>query len=291
MKWIVGLDLRASSRGALHFASWVAAKPGGPAVVPIHVLEEEHLQYVLRYRHLDEITAGARAAAERAVVTEGLAGRMDDVRIVQALRADEALSRACADERAEALVVGRIAKRTRHPLVRLGRVARRLVRNLPVPVVVVPPDLLEGGIGPGPVVGLSALDDDSVQACRFARELATLLERELQVVHVLPDPAAAAAYGLPAGKVEQLRAEARERARADLSRWLGEAAIPTARPVVRVGDCVDEALEHAREHRPPMLVVGARQLPTVQRMFAPSVGRELAASAPIAVAVVPPVAR
>lgn len=291
MKWLVGLDLRAASRGALNFAAWVASRAKDQSVVPIHVLEEEHLRYVLRYRHLDEVTREARAAAEAAIASEGAAGRVGEVRIVQGLRADETLAEACASEGAAVLVVGRLAKKEGRPLVRLGRVARRLVRRLPVPLVVVPPDLREGDLGPGPVVALTSLGDDAVRACRFGRELATLLGRELHVLHVAPDPAAAAAYGLPVERVEHLRAEARERSRAETSVWLAEAGLAADRIAVRLGDRVDQALAHASELGALALVVGARPLPTSSRLFLPSVGRELAASAPLAVAIVPPAAR
>lgn len=291
MKWVVGLDLRASSRGALNFAAWVASRAEGQSVLPVHVLEEEHLHYVLRYRHLDAVMADARAAADAAVSSEGAGGRVGGVRVVQGLRADEVLAEACLAEGAAALVVGRLAKTTGRPLVRLGRVARRLVRRLPVPIVVVPPDLREADIGAGPVVALTSLDDDCVRSCRFARELADLLRRELHVVHVHRDPADAAPYGLPASAVEQLRAERGEQAGLELSRWLAGAAVAADRPAIRMGDCVEQALEHARAHRAVALVVGARQIPTPQRMFAPSVGRELAASAPLAVAIVPPLPR
>jgi nucleotide-binding universal stress UspA family protein len=291
MKWLVGLDLRASSRGALHFAAWVASRARDQSVTPIHVLEEEHLHYVLRYRHLDEVMREARAAAEDAIVSEGAASRVGDVRIVQGLQADETLAEACVAEGAAALVVGRLAKTKGRPIVRLGRVARRLIRKLPVPLVVVPPDLREEDIGPGPVVALTSLEDDSVRACRFGRELATLLGRELHVLHVVPDPAAAASYGIPAEQIEHICAEVRERSRVETVAWLAKAGVAADGTTVRLGDRVEQALVYASELRAVALVVGARQLPTAARTFLPSVGRELAASAPLAVAIVPPVAR
>src|SRR5690606_31904612 len=77
-------------------------------------------------------------------------------------------------------------RRDDHPWVRLGRVARKMLRRLPVPVVVVPPDLEKDAIGDGPVLCTIDTDAHSLAAVRFARELARAVGRELELAHALP---------------------------------------------------------------------------------------------------------
>jgi nucleotide-binding universal stress UspA family protein len=208
------------------------------------------------------------------------------VRIVQGRSADEALTDAVAAESAGAVIVGRIAKRGSHPLVRLGRVARRLVRHLPAPLVIAPPDLVE--VGSGPVVALASLDRDSLQSCRFARDLSRLVSRPLAVLHVVSDPAQAAPYGLPGPAIDLYRGEALATARAGLAGWLVAAEVEAALTDVRIGDVVEQALAFSEEHQAALIVTGARRCHSVQRLYAPSVGRELAAAAPRPVAIVAP---
>jgi nucleotide-binding universal stress UspA family protein len=285
VKWIIGLDLREQSGGALWFADWLARAGTAERFVPVHVLERGHLLLLLRHRHLDEVLADTRAAAERAIAAQGCATRFPDVRIVQADRAEEALARASGAESADALIIGRIAKRGSHPLVRLGRVARRLVRHLPAVVVITPPDLVD--VGSGRVVALTSLDDDSLRACRFARDLSLVTSRTLAVLHVMPDPADALAYGLPNAAVDKYRLEARAAARTKLADWLMAAEVEAALTDVLVGDVVEQALAFSDEHDAAMIVTGATRRHSAQRIYAPSVGRELAAAAARPVAIVP----
>ena len=56
------------------------------------------------------------------------------------------------------------------------------------------------------------------------------------------------------------------------------------------GRIADSALAFARVHGSPLLVAGSQRLSTLERTLVPSVGSELAASAPVPVAVVPPTA-
>ena len=154
MKLVIGLDLRPYSQGALHFARWlsVASRRRDEAFLGIHVLEQDHLAAVLRYHHMDEVRDGAVASARAALQATGAEAIVGAPRIVVGRVADEELAEAARAEGATALVVGRMAKRGESPVVRLGRVARRLVRSLPLPVVVVPPDPPAPQIGDGPIV-------------------------------------------------------------------------------------------------------------------------------------------
>jgi nucleotide-binding universal stress UspA family protein len=286
MKWILGVDLRARCGGALRFGAWLSSVAPGEALVPVHALEEEHLLLLLRFQHLDEVLAETRAAAERAIAGAGCAGRVPEPRIVQGRRAEEVLAHAAEAESAGAIVVGRIARRGAHPMVRLGRVARRLVRHLPAPVVLVPPDLEQ--LGRGPVVALVSLEPDSLRACRFARDLARAVSRPLAVLHAVPDPADAGPYGLPGAAVAQLRADTVLAARERLDGWLAAADVVAETAEVRVGDPAEQALALGVERDAAVAVTGATRRHAAQRLYAPSVGRALACAAPWPVAIVPP---
>ena len=208
MTWVIGIDLRPGSYGALQFATWMVAnavRRGAPASFPVHVLEEEHLRTMLRYHHLDEVVAGAREEAQRTLERHGRSRWIHDLQIVQALRAEESLDFARASAGAEAIIVGRAAGRSERRVVRLGRVARRLLRALPAPVVVVPPDLEAREVGPGPVVALTSLADDALDAVRFATVVARHMGRKLALVHVVRDPAEAGLPFMPATSLESVR--------------------------------------------------------------------------------------
>ena len=54
------------------------------------------------------------------------------------------------------------------------------------------------------------------------------------------------------------------------------------------GDVYRSALAFVEERRAPLVTVGARQLAGLDRLFAPSLGRGLAAHAPVPALIVPP---
>jgi nucleotide-binding universal stress UspA family protein len=289
MKLVIGLDLRPYSQGALHFARWlsVASKRGGEAFVGIHVLEQDHLAAVLRYHHLDEVRDGAVASARAALKATGAEGIVGEPRIVIGTDADEDLTEAVRAEGATALLVGRMAKRGENPVVRLGRVARRLVRGLQVPVIVVPPDLTAQRIGDGPVVALTSMEDDSVAAARFAADLAARLGRKLELLHVMRDLTEFAPYGIVGEKSERGLAEERRAREAALAEWATRHGLTPDASLVLTGEVIDAAIRRAVEVGAPVIVAGARRMPTAQRILLPTVGKELAAASPTAVAIVP----
>jgi nucleotide-binding universal stress UspA family protein len=281
MRWIVGLDLRPGSEGPVRFARWLldARRPGASRTVYVHVLEEEHLRYALRQHHLDEVTGAAREAAERLLASAGATG---EIRIVQGLEADEALEEARASAGADGVVVGRAAGRQGAAIVRLGRVARRMLRRLASPVAVVPPDFRGEEVGAGPVVALSSLEDDALGACRLAATLAAELGRPLAVCHV------ARAEALPYLPAAAIDLEARRAAgEADLAKWLRTNGLGADLAVGLVGSPVDRALDWARGANAAFLVAGSRHLSAAARIVQASTGSALAATAPTPVLVVP----
>ncbi len=290
MKWIVGLDLRPRSHGALQFARWLSGQGGAgqDRLVVLHVLEDEHLRVVLRTHHLDEVVKAAKAAARGMLAGEGLSGLEGEPRVVPGLWADEALAEACTAENGDAVVVGRAAARESHRLVRLGRVARGLLHHLACPVVVVPPDAEAKDLGPGPIVALTSLAADSVEACRFAGRLARHLGRKLAVAHVAPLLDVHGLPYLPAESLERLSRDRLAEAEDHLKRWLAEHGLRCHATAVLPGQLLERVVAYAEEQRSPLLVAGSRRLSGLERVLHLSAGAELAATAPLPVAVVPP---
>jgi len=289
MKWIVGLDLRPLSQGALHFARWLATvsrAADGEQLVGVHVLEEEHLRVVLCYHHLDEVVESARAGVARLLEQAGASAYIRDLQVIQGLTADEALDAARASFQADAILVGRAARREGHQLVRLGRVARHLLQRATSPVLVVPPDLGLGDVGSGPMVALTRLGDESIEPCRLAARMAKRLGLGLALLHVVPLPEELGAH-LPAGTAERMRRDLLDEGQESLATWAAAQGLGQARSTVRQGPVVEEAAAFAAEQASPLLVAGSRPHGALERVFARSVGIELAATATRPVAVVP----
>ena len=292
-RWIVGLDLRPTGQGALRFARWLAgtAREERLSFVGVHVLEQDMLQAALRYHHLDELVAGAREEAEMLLRNAGATDVLAELRVVQGLRADETLEAAREEHQAEGLVVGRQAPREGHHLLRLGRVARHLLRSLGGPVVVVPPDWDPAAASPtGPVVCATNVGDGSVAAARFAAEQARRLGRELVLVYAVPVPEDYGVNYIPSATREKIAHETREAGERELAAWIAGLGLTQARAVVRPGHVTEQVLRHARESQAALLVTGSRRLSTLERMLLTSVGSELAATSPVPVVVVPPAA-
>jgi nucleotide-binding universal stress UspA family protein len=291
MKWIVGLDLRPSSQGAIAFASWLskhAHSAEQEVFVGVHVLEEDHLHAVLRYHHLAEVVAGARKDCDRVLADGGVAQVFAEPQVVQGRSAERSLEAARVYHHADGLIVGRQAGSDELALVRLGRVARRVLRSLEAPVVVVPPDLTEQSIGEGPVVALTNLSDDGVQACRVAAMFAARLGRDLILLHVLPLPDAYGAQYLPAESLARLRADHEASGRAAMATWAQAHGFSPEVLRLEQGLVTDRALAFAKDQGACLLVTGSRRLGVLDRVLLTSHGSELAGSAAMPVMVVPP---
>jgi nucleotide-binding universal stress UspA family protein len=162
------------------------------------------------------------------------------------------------------------------------------VRSAVAPVLVVPPDLDVRELGQGPVVALTSLSADSVDACRFAASMAERLGRGLALLHVVALPEDYGAPYLPLVSLEDLRRELRERAEKDLTSWIAANGLrPDVRSVME-GRVLEGALAFAAQQRSPLLVCGARRASLLERTLIASTGSELAAMAPLPVAIVPP---
>ena len=291
MKWILAIDLHGTCAGAVRFASWLRKAVRGAEqeeFVAIQVLEERHLLAVLRYHHLSEVTAGARSAAQALIETEGASDAIRELAVVQGTEANETLAAARRTHGAGGIIIGRAAPTQSHAIVRLGRVARRLLRSSAAPVVVVPPDWQAARRRDGPIVTLTNTDADSIEACGFGAAMAERLGCDFKLLHVASIPEDFGAQHIPFISIEKLRQDYRADAEQGLSQWIAAQGLERSRGVVVQGRVVESAIDFAEAQRSPILVCGSRRLSAVERTLLASTGAELAALAPVPVAIVPP---
>jgi nucleotide-binding universal stress UspA family protein len=291
MKWIVGLDLRRSSQGAIKFAAWLgrtSTAQGGEHIVGIHVLEEAYLRAALRYHHLAELIAGASEAAQEVVARAGAEDRIAEIHVVQGGTAERSLEAARIYHHADAMIIGRYAKREGHSLLRLGRVARRIVRRLAMPVIVVPPDHDPSTASDGPIVASVDLGDEADEAVSFAAQLAQRLQRPLLLAHVASGPEDYGAHYIPQASLDRMTREHQRDGEDALEQWATTHGYGDAERVVVQGGVVDQLVDLAVQRNACMLVAGSRLLSTLERVLLTSVGSELAATAPCPVAIAPP---
>lgn len=287
-KWIVGLDLGARSVGAIRFAKWLAEN-GGDQLVAVHVLEEAHLQAALRYHHLSEVESAAVAGAKAAITAAGADGNFQFIDVLEGRTAEESLAAAAAYRRADGIVIGRNAPRDGVSLVRLGRVARKMLRKLPTSVAVVPPDFDPAASGGGPVLLACSLDDDMATATAFARGFAERFGRAIELVYVVASPDDHAAQYVPSATLAKLRIDAATESEAQLAEWAKANDLESAARVVKLGRMVEQIAGHARARDAAVIVTGSRRLSGFERLLLASAGSELAAHATCPVIVVPPV--
>jgi nucleotide-binding universal stress UspA family protein len=284
MRYVVGVDTRERSRGAVEFAGWLERRTSGRAAtefVAVQVLDQ-HVRIDVRDDLADEAIATAERRLALALQGADAAEQFAATRVVIADRPELGLASAFASENADVLIVGRIAPSTGAVLPRLGQVARRIVRGLGHPVIVVPPDLTQGWIDSRAVVVATDLRDDAIAAVRFAGRLAAETGLELVVVHVAPG--AAVAFDS-----QQAVLHPRDEAPppADVERWMTRHGLEHARVRVVRGDVVTALVDVARQEHAALVVVGSRRLSRVEHIFTSSVGTDLARSCDRAVAIVP----
>lgn len=238
---------------------------------------------MLRYHHLDDVVEAERSRVSREIAD--VFGRQDIVpEMVQAITVGDGLEAERARHRATGVIVARAAPTKSRGMFRLGVVARRLLRRLTSPVIVVPPDLTASRIGDGPVVALSSLEADSVDACRLARSIADGAHRDLSVVHVEDELRGGSARAAPTLREVSAGPFAhRERA---LARWVARHGVWPDVATVIDGALPAAAVAFAEARRAPLVVVGAHWSTGVRGALAPKPWRSLAAHARQAVLVV-----
>lgn len=271
--WIVGVDLGGRSRGALVFGHWLG--DGSDCVTGMYVLEAWARSYVG-----SDVVSTVHHAVFTTACELGISPPAR-VRVVEAEHVEEALAQAAQD--GAGLVLGRAARAGEASLVHLGRVARRLLRILPGPVVVVPPDL--AAVAPGPILVATNLDLSTSAALPFARALAARHDRPLELVHIgelhndlVDEPSWLAA-----------REEYRSEVECAVNVWMHDHHLDPMPCHIAYGDPVVKIVEIAAARQAALVVVGSRRLGAGARMFVSSAASRLAGLATCPVAVVPPV--
>lgn len=287
MRWILGIDTRDRSQGALRFATWLRAHIDG-ADYETHglcVLEHDEMMVLLRRRHLDEVLEQANATMHRAIEAAEAGPTLTQATVVRATTAEHHLAQAARSPKADGLIIGRSAARDARSVVRLGRVARRITRELPGPVIVVPPDLDPSLLGDGPIVCAIAPTKDSVNAANTARELAGRLHRAVTLVHALRVPEPLPYSGT---LLDERIATAREAAEHSLAAFCERHGLSDLQCEIVVGPAEDSITQRSIDLQSPLVICGSRRLGLAQRFFSSSLGTHLASYAKVPVMIVPP---
>jgi nucleotide-binding universal stress UspA family protein len=287
VKWAIGLDLRREGQGALAWVKWLRDRSAADAFAAVHVLEVSPLLQALRDRDdgIDAVEL-AREAAQQEIASAGLTG-IDGPIVIEGGGRDEALAEAIGALGADGLVIGRRAESNDARLMRLGPVARKLLRRLPVPIVVAPPDLQPSSIGGGPIILATDLTDDSLAAAAFAKRMADTYGCPLASMYVVAGSDAASMY-VPAATVQQLYEQLGLDRHKDLEGWNRAAGLGEIPSIITAGDIIAHIVSVADNERAPLIVTGSRMQTPLARVFTASVGTALASHAKCAVAVVPP---
>ncbi len=277
MKWMVAVDLDESCEGALGWARWLRTSDADAQLVVAHAV--------------DIVTnlAPPRAQTVMRHVREFVQTRLPEVemRVLEERPPEAALARALSIHAADALVIGRRATRDGGSIVRLGPVARRLLRRLPGPVLVCPPDMVGAEVAAGPVLVCVDGEGEDASALAFGRALADATGLPLQAITVSPPAFASGVTYLPTA-AHTVGID--ERHEASVRAWLAEQPGEPVELLVASGRVIPSILRASDEVGASMLVCGSRLLSATERIFNTSVGTALAATARIPVAVVPPTA-
>ncbi len=286
--WGIGVTLAEHHGGPLRFVAALLGVATEDSAVAIHVMPNaEFLHPLVEGRELISLRERIAIDVAQLLTQEGL--ERATAAIVEDDRVDRGLVERATHVHLDALVIGRRAKRDEDPLVRLGEVTRRLLRRLPVPLVIVPPDFGESddrGFGEGPIVVGVDLEDECTAAVLFAMDLAARLDRPLLLAHGIPATPWGVSY-LPAEVLDRIRMESRDKAANALREWAAPLGLASARQRVFMGDPAKLLLQIAAEEDATVMVTGSRRLGPIERIFLASVSTEVAAGAGCPVAVVP----
>jgi nucleotide-binding universal stress UspA family protein len=291
MRLVVGVDLRHRSDGAIRFAAWLRSRTADPhatTIVGVHVVESAQMVALRRFDPRPRVIQRLRDEAAHVIQAAVGAGVVNNIDVLEGSKTSRSLESAATYHHADALIVGRKAGVDEQAIVRLGSVARSLLRALPVPTFVVAPDLDLEAIGAGPIVVAVTPGEPALSACAFAVALGQRLGRDVLAVRVVTVPEDYSHIYWSGEDLAAYRAEYLERARKVLAEWLAANGLTDLQQQLRLGGEIHELAAAAREHDAPLIVCGSRLLGPLERMLTPSTSSELAAYAPCAVAVVPP---
>ncbi|MCA9704677.1 MAG: universal stress protein [Myxococcales bacterium] len=282
MRWIVGLDLRERSQGAIRTARWLSqhrAESVRHRFYGVHVVPQQ-VRVSARDDVIDELCEQARVAAEAALIEAGAREAFDRIEAVPGLPL-QALAAASTYYDVDGMIVGRHGPRDGGTIVRLGTVARQLLRKLPAAVMVVPPDHDPASQPEGPVLVATDLAPDAAAAGRFGLRLAQELGVDLLLLHVPETGQLAAQLGAAPHSPIVQDPQA-------FDDWVQRYGLGGARTETSPGDPIEQTLRLAQAHDASVIVCGSRRLSLADRVFQASTGSTLAAHARRPVVVVPP---
>jgi nucleotide-binding universal stress UspA family protein len=287
----LGLDLRPQTTGAIQYALWLcrtaALQPAGH-VHAVHVIDPTAMIELSRY--VDEQTMlGAFKQRGKEILDEVAHGAHLHAPEVRGGDVLEQLEAAAREHASTALLISRRAgSDTRVAFTRLGSIARRLLRRLNQPTIVVPPDLLGSKVGDGPVVVGVDFSEDCARALAWARPFADTIGRKISLVHFVDAPEQLGYSGLvQSERWEQINNEILEHARARMAAFVVAHSCADFETAVLHGPSLPALSEFAEDHDACLLVTGSGHHGLAHRVIVPSVASETAAISSVPVAVVP----
>ncbi len=278
-RWLLGLKLGQEDRGALTFLGWLRGTRAETQLLAQHTMP------AFATGAASDLQVAADAALREALAQIGFVDPATAV--LPGGAPEENLARAAGVHAVEAIVVGRRATARETRLVRLGSVARRLLRVLPVPVLVVPPEVSSSGVPIGPVVLALDGETDAHRAVTFARRMCEIMKRPLALAHVAPAMRQIAAPYIPTAYWGRAQSEVREAARRRLQTQIEALDLGDTPLLEREDGVVAGLTQIGSNEQASMIVCSSRRMAVTDRIFSLSVGSALAATADFPVAVVP----
>lgn len=287
MRVLVGIDLLPDCEGALEFAHWFhewgLTRP--EEVMGVCVVEEASY-WPTKQSRLELVRRVEAAAADQAVA-QHVADAFGSFEIKWGTRIDRVLAEE-AERQHAMLIVGRQKSQDESRVVRLGSTARRLLRALPTPVAIVPPDFHRTRIPEGPVLVAIDVSEDSLGAVALGRTIAAGLDRPCALVHVFPPVPGVGIRFLSRTVQDEARGEHAQRSRAVFDEFIQRHELGDLSNYVMAGPVLEAIEDVVRQVRPCLLLSGSRRLSLTQRVFGTSVGSHLAAESSCPVIVTPP---
>lgn len=287
LRWVVAIDLRAHGHGAINFASWLREhdRSGSMVIDGLHVIESVLFELPTAPPRV-ELLDDARKATFAALHARKAEAAFSSVDVIEASDVVDTLASAGQLPTTTGIILGRRAAEDEHAWIRLGKVARRLLRRLDTPTFVVPPNLERDAIGAGPIVCAVTLDDHGIAVGRFGERLGAALGRRVRLVHVLETADPIGVPYLSAATLDDLHRRQREAGHERLNNW-HEASGLGSHTLLAQGHTLPQLLATARELDACMILCGSRRLSLVERLWSSSIGSALAAAAGLPVGVLP----
>lgn len=285
--WILGYDGRERTRGALRMTRWLDERLPLPwSFRAVHVVEHATRG---RYEPISAEEAQTRQDTRTLLEHWPAVSPLQTLEFVHGRQVDDALTALLDEGRGRALVLGRAAFSGSRSMVKLGRVARKLVRAAPGPLLIVPPDLDPDRLSTGPILIGTDLTKGSAAAAQFGDGLAQALDRRAVLVHVAGEEVPGRRTPIPAiTDVADKLEHSRQQLDAVFDDWVNRHDLQHLDRFTLSGQPASGLLDEAAHAGACMVVIGTRRLPLSERFLLDrSLASELAATAPVPVFIIP----